>query len=139
MISLGVDWGRVRVGVAVSDGLGLMAHPAATLSGESPSRLAEELLRLAREHKAESIVLGLPRNMDGTEGESAAEVRRLAKRLEEAGCAVVLWDERLTTWEAERILVERVGRRGEKRKKAKDELAACLILQSYLDARRDVP
>ena len=136
MIILGVDWGRVRAGVAVSDELGLLAHPLETLPADSPRRLVEAVARLAETHRADAVVVGLPRNMDGTEGDSAREARRFAENLEsQAGRPVVLWDERLTSWEAERTLRESgAGRR--KRKESKDVMAACLILQSYLDAKR---
>ena len=137
MIILGVDWGRVRTGVAVSDELGLLAHPAALIEGRFGEALALELAGLARAHRAETIVLGLPLNMDGSEGESAAQARRLAERLREAsGVPVELWDERLTTWEAERLMAETGRKSPEQKKRIKDQLAACLILQSYLDSRK---
>lgn len=140
MIILGIDWGRARTGVAVSDELGLMAHPAAFIEEESPSKVAEELTRLAAHHRANEIVIGLPLNMDGTEGESAADVRRLAKRLEEStGLPVLLRDERLTTWQAERFLIEERGMSRQKRKKTRDQMAACLILQGYLDYKKSNP
>jgi putative Holliday junction resolvase len=137
MLILGVDWGRVRVGVAKSDELGLLAHPLTSLKGGSLAQVAEEMRRLAQEHRATAVVVGLPRNMDDTEGESAAEARRLAERLQAStGLPVRLWDERLTSWEAKQFLAR--GRRlsPAKRRQLKDQVAACLILQSYLNAQK---
>ncbi len=136
MIVLGVDWGRARAGVAVSDELGRFARPLASLPVSSQEKLSEDIVRLAEREGAGAIVLGLPRNMDGSEGESAAAVRRLAERLSSAGRAVELWDERLTSWEAERLLGAAGPRKRTGEKGAKDRIAACLILQGYLDARR---
>jgi putative holliday junction resolvase len=134
---MGIDWGRVRVGVALSDEMGLLAHPLATLQVSSLDALVRELSALAASHGAEEIVLGLPRNMDGSEGESADTVRRVAASLEQAaGRPVRLQDERLTTWAAERLLAEESPGRRSKRKPVKDQVAACLILQAYLDARQ---
>ncbi|MGQ0644847.1 MAG: Holliday junction resolvase RuvX [Elusimicrobiota bacterium] len=133
MIVLGVDWGRARAGVALSDELGMLAHPLAVVPVRSSRQLAEELGRLAREHRAGEIVLGLPLNMDGTEGESARAARRLAAALEAlTGLPVVLRDERLTSWAAERSLSPARGAAKER----KDQAAACLILQSHLDSKR---
>jgi len=136
MIVLGVDWGRARTGVAVSDELGLLAHPLKTLEEASLGKLADALSALARERGAVEILLGLPVNMDGTEGESAATVRRLGEKLTASGHAVVYRDERLTTWAAERLLTEEVGLAPAKKKRAKDQMAACLILQNYLDSKK---
>ena len=136
-IILGVDWGRARVGLAVCDGLGLMAHPAGMLAVKSFPALIESLALTAVEHRASEIVVGFPRNMDGTEGESAAAVRRFSEQLGAAtGLPIVLWDERLSTWEAEKLLVERPHLSRTQKKEAKDQIAACLVLQSYLNSRR---
>lgn len=137
MAILALDWGLRRVGVAVSDGLGLMAHPVGTIPAGPGAELAERVRRLAAERGADRIVLGLPRNMDGTEGESAARARRLAEDLRAAtGLPVDLWDERLTSWEADRILSGASRPSPEKRKMIRDTLAACLILQGYLDSKK---
>jgi putative holliday junction resolvase len=141
---LGVDWGRSRSGVAVSDELGLLAHPLTVLQTVSLEELAEELARLARDHRADEIVLGLPRSMDGREGDSAAVVRRLAGMVGERGISVSFWDERLTSWEAGKRLNAgaasrggRSGRSGRRREKGRTDMAAaCLILQGYLDAKK---
>ena len=98
--------------------------------------LGEELVRLIREHRVDELVMGFPRNMDGTEGPRAQLYREFARQLEEAsGLPVVLWDERRTTVDAHRILFE-AGQNAKKRKKTVDAVAASLILEGYLDARR---
>lgn len=131
---LGVDWGRRRVGVAVSDELGRMAHPLATLEPKSRAGLVKSLVDLARERGAAVIVLGLPKHMNGSEGESAAAVRALGAELEKAGLTVTYWDERLTSWEAEGRLREGGG--SLRTKGRVDRAAAALLLQSFLDNER---
>jgi putative Holliday junction resolvase len=111
-----------------------MAHPLKTVPFVSLEKLTAELSALARERGASEIVLGLPLNMDGSEGESARAVRLLAERLRQAsGLPVALSDERLTSWEADKRLSETArGRRPGRQ----DRAAAALILQAYLDARK---
>lgn len=134
-IYLGVDWGRRRVGVAVSDGLGLLAHPLGTLEDLSLDKVADRLVEWAKERQADGVVLGLPRHMDGREGESAEAARRLADQLIQRGLAVQFWDERLTSREAEDRL--RAGGASARRRRGKrDQAAAAVILQSFLDAAR---
>ena len=133
-VYLGVDWGRRRVGVAVSDELGRMAHPLQTLEPKSLAGLIHAITVLARERGASTIVLGLPKNMNGTEGDSAAAVRRLAGEFERKGLTVVFWDERLSSWEAESRLRERGGMGRSKGRV--DRVAATLLLQAFLDKRR---
>lgn len=133
-IYLGVDWGRRRVGVAVSDELGRMAHPLMTLEPKSLAGLVNSLTGLVRERGAAAVVLGLPKHMNGSEGESAHAVRQLAEKLETAGVTVNLWDERLSSWEAEGRLREGGGFAREKGRV--DRAAAVLLLQSFLDRRR---
>ncbi len=130
-VYLGVDWGRRRVGVAVSDELGRMAHPVSTLEPKSLTGLVQSLAALARERGVTAIVLGLPKHMNGAEGESAAAVRRLGAELERAGQNIVYWDERLTSWEAEGRLREGGG--SLRAKGRVDRAAAALLLQSFLD------
>lgn len=134
IIYLGVDWGRRRVGVAVSDELGRMAHPLATLEPKSLAGLVQTLAGLAKERRAAAVVLGLPKHMNGTEGESAGAVRTLASKLEAAGLPVIFWDERLSSWEAEGRLREGGG--FHKAKERVDRAAAALLLQSFLDKER---
>ncbi len=132
-----MDIGEKRIGLALSDETGTIAQGKGTYRRRA---LADDLRYLAariQEWGAERVVVGLPLNMDGTEGEQARMVRKFARALEEvAGVSVELWDERWTTAEAERVLLEAdLSRR--KRRAARDELAAVLILQSWLDAHRD--
>lgn len=137
-VYLGVDWGRRRVGVAVSDELGRMAHPVSTLEPKSLTGLVQSLAALARERGVTTIVLGLPKHMNGVEGESAVAVRKLAAELEGAGLTVTFWDERLSSWEAEGRLRE--GGVSSRAKGRVDRAAATLLLQSFLDHQRaDVP
>lgn len=134
-VCLGVDWGRRRVGVAVSDELGLLAHPLTTIEGASLDGVVDQLAALARDRRADTVVLGVPRNMDGTEGGSATAAALLGRRLGERGLRVDYVDERLTTIEAEERL-RAGGRSSRARRERRDQAAAAVILQSYLDARR---
>ena len=131
---LGIDWGKVRLGLAVSDESALIAQGLASLprSGEKKDMVA--IARYASEWQVREIVLGFPRNMDGTLGESARIVQLFAQRLESAlRLPVHLWDERLSTKIAESVLIE-AGTSREKRRGVVDKLAAQIILQGYLDA-----
>ncbi len=137
---MAIDWGRRRVGVALSDETATLARPLPTLDGSSPKRLLEELSAIAAKEEAGTIVVGLPANMDGTEGESAAEARKLGASLKERLPAVnvVFLDERLSTKEARDILIEH-GERARKKSGRVDQVAAALLLQSYLDGRASKP
>ena len=108
---LGVDYGRARTGLAVSDPEGRLAYPLQTLSFRGLDDLAARIAEHAAEHDASGVVLGHPRHLDGRPGELAGEVEGLAARLRARGLRVVLWDERLTTWEAERLLKEAPGKK----------------------------
>jgi putative Holliday junction resolvase len=131
---MGVDPGTVRVGIALSDELGITARPHATLERRTAAAAAEAIRALAAEHGVERIVVGLPLRMDGGEQASTADARDLASAIERAtGRPVVLWDERLTTAQAERALVEGNVRRKDRRRVV-DRVAATLLLQSYLDS-----
>lgn len=135
MTLLGIDWGRARVGVAVSDELELLAHPYETVPASSLDAVVQELCRLAGQRGARAFVLGLPLNMDGSEGDSARTVRALSEKLSAAsGKAVVLWDERLTSWQADQLL--RGSKKGPRRAGRQDQAAAALILQGYLDREK---
>ena len=133
---MAIDYGDARTGVAFSDASGLLAGDALVLPSRNPEKLRADLCRLAEERGAEVLVLGLPRNMDGSEGPRAEKSRALKRRLEEAGLRVELVDERRTTVEAHAILTE-TGRRGKQRKKRVDAVAASLILETYLNAHRE--
>lgn len=136
---LGLDYGTKTVGVAVSDGLGITAQEVETIVRKHPAKLRQTLARieaLAAEYEVQCIVLGYPKNMNNTEGIRAEETRQFQKDLERrTGIPVVLWDERLTTVESERIL-QKCGVRREHRKAVIDQVAAAIILQNYLDANR---
>jgi len=134
---LGLDLGSKRIGVAVSDEMGWTAQGLTVLNRHGGQRDLENIARLVKEQEVGEIVLGLPLNMDGSEGDQARRAREFAGKLEEhLGLPVHLWDERLTTWEAEGILKE-AGVDGRKRKQVVDKVAATLILKSYLKAREN--
>ncbi len=133
---LGLDYGSKTVGVAVTDPLGLTAQPLETIVRKEENKLRRTLARLealCREYEAERIVLGLPLNMDDTEGERALMTRAFGEKLRlRTGLPVVYEDERLTTAEAEEILREAKVPPGE-RKQYLDKMAASLILRSWLE------
>ena len=139
MNSIGLDFGEKRIGVAAADPLGLTARPVMVIERAS---LDEDIARIAaivQQRRAERIVLGLPLNMDGTVGPQARRVRRFAARLKRAlGLEIVLWDERLTTVEAEAVGQELAPapRERERRRRRRDAVAAAVILQDYLEAQR---
>jgi putative Holliday junction resolvase len=134
---IGLDYGTKTVGVALSDALGLTAQPIETITRKSSNKLRQTLARieaLINENQVEKIVLGNPKNMNNTEGDRVAETLQFKEQLERrTGLPVVLWDERLTTAESERILMAS-GVRRENRKSVIDQMAASIILQSYMDA-----
>ena len=130
---LGIDLGQARIGVAVSDELGMLAHPLETIPAgkEAARRIAE----IVREKNAERIVIGLPRHMNGTVGEGAADALAFSKKLQAlVPCEVVMWDERLTTMAANRALRDS-GRKTRNSRQIVDQVAAQMILQGYLDSR----
>ncbi len=133
---MAIDYGDAHTGVALSDPTGLLTGVTRTIHSRNPRVVLDELVRLIGEYQAEELVMGFPRNMDGTEGPRAQLYRDFARQLEEAsGKTVTLWDERRTTVDAHRILLE-AGQNAKKRKKTVDAVAASLILEGYLDARR---
>jgi putative holliday junction resolvase len=132
---LGIDVGSVRIGLAVSDETRTVASPVATVPNE-PRSLWTRLEREMEDRHVDRVVIGLPRKLDGTEGEAAAGARRFAAELEQRTTAAVeLWDERFTTTIAERSLIES-GVRRKRRREVVDSVAAAVLLQSWLDARR---
>ena len=134
---LGLDYGSKTVGVAVSDELGITAQAVETIKRESEGKLRRTLARieaLISEYGAGSIVLGLPRNMDNSLGERAEKTMAFQERLAaRTGLPVFLWDERLSTAEADRMLREAGRQEKRDRKEVIDQVAAQLILQGYLD------
>ena len=133
---LGIDYGRKRVGLAVSDEAAFLARPLDPyLRTRSLDRDLQQVAQLAKGFQAETNVVGLPLNMDATKGEMAHEVEAFVEQLRAtSGIQVVLSDERLTSAEAERVLIEGNVKRKD-RKQLRDGLAAVLILQGYLDSR----
>jgi putative Holliday junction resolvase len=132
---VGLDPGTRRVGVAVSDPGGLIAQPHSTIAAEPADTLAARLAAVIEEIGATRVVVGLPRRLDGTVGPEAKEARRLATELRRlTRRPVSLLDERLTSVAADRALREGGRRRAERRQLA-DQVAAALILQTYLDSR----
>jgi putative Holliday junction resolvase len=133
--ALGVDVGTVRVGLAGSDETGSIATPLRTVPRQPAARLWRELGEVVGERLPERIVVGLPRRLDGSEGESAVDARRVADELRvRTGLPVEMWDERFTTAAAQRALIA-AGRRRASRRETIDSVAAALLLQSWLDAR----
>jgi putative Holliday junction resolvase len=131
---LGVDYGSVRIGLAVSDPEHKIAFPLATYERRDSQQDAEFLLRTVAAEGVERIVVGLPIHLDGHEGTKAAEVRRFGKWLEEVtSLSVVYFDERFTTAQAEQLLWD-AGLSHKGRKARRDRVAAQIILQAYLDA-----
>jgi putative Holliday junction resolvase len=139
MRAAGIDLGKVRVGVALADELGLMAHPRPHLDGRDPRKLLTALAALAQSEGVELFVLGLPRNLSGTEGSAAKRARRFAEQLRAiSGVPVELRDEWLTTREASSRLREQ-GLDTRAARSRIDSAAAAVLLQSWLDARRNDP
>lgn len=134
---LAIDLGDVRSGVAVSDANEILASPIGIICEKDREALLQKILKIIGENDVKKIVLGLPKNMDGTEGDSAKKARAFGEMLnKQTGLKVVFQDERGTTLEASGYLnVSDV--RGKKRKKVIDSVAATIILQNYLDSKKN--
>ncbi len=132
-----LDLGAVRVGVAVTDDLGLMAHPRGHMAAKPRPAFLSALGELVAEERIGRIIVGLPLDMRGTEGEAARRVRDWAQAIADAtGCEVELFDERLTTVQAQRALTDS-GLKGKKARARIDEASAVVMLQAWLDARAE--
>jgi len=132
--ALGIDLGEARVGVALSDELGMLAHPLETIQVKA-GNVRDRIVAIAREKNVDTIVVGMPRNMDGSFGPAAIKAREFISGLETVSpCPVVPWDERLTTVSAERSLQES-GRKARDQRQVIDQVAAQILLQSWLDSR----
>ena len=130
---LGIDYGDARTGVAISDELGWTAQGLHTLHEHNPGAVADHIMQLIKEYLVDKIVVGLPRNMDGSEGFRGKATRGFVQALEQrTSLPIILWDERLSTVAASRSLSE-TNVRGKKRKAVIDTVAATYILQGYLD------
>jgi putative Holliday junction resolvase len=136
---LGLDHGTRRVGVALSDETATIAQPLEFIPAEPFAACLERIKLIAREREVATIVVGLPRNMNGTYGPAAEVARKFAAALEHAlALPVKMWDERLTSAQANRFLIE-AGMRRDQRKTKVDQSAAAILLQSYLDASAQAP
>lgn len=137
MIIMSVDLGKARTGVAVSDKNEGFAFPNTVITEYNEERLIDKLWEKAQELKAELIVVGYPKNMDGSEGFRAKECAEVAEKLKEkSGIDIVLWDERCTTVSAHNAL-NLTDTRGKKRKQTVDAVAAVIILEDYLNFRKN--
>ena len=132
---MGIDYGDARTGVAISDQLCSIVGSTAVVKSHNTEKAIADIVRMAKENSVGEIVVGLPRNMDGSEGPRAALCREFAEKLGEAtGLKIVMWDERRTTVEAHNILSQH-NYHGKKRKNTVDAVAASLILEGYLAFR----
>ena len=133
---MAIDYGDAHTGVALSDPTGFLTGTTTTIHSWRQEVVVDRLAQLIEEHRPDEVVLGFPKNMDGTDGRRADLYRGLAAQLEEAtGMKIILWDERRTTIDAHQILFNQ-GKDGRKRKKIVDAVAASLILENYLDFKR---
>ena len=132
-IILGLDIGDARTGVAISDELGIAAHPLCTIRRKSRKAVLAELQKLVTVHKVERIVVGLPLQLDGETGPQARKIKQFAEKLaQRVNLPIVFWDESFTTFEAAQIL-RATKKRRKKRKQVIDQVAAVLILEGYLE------
>ena len=141
---LAIDYGRARIGLAIADAGVRIAQPLSTLKRINRNEDTRRLREIAREHGVHQIIVGLPLRLDGTRGEMAEEAERFANRVrKQLGVSVELRDERLTSWEAERLLEEELGKKFRENKNARkknstdevtvDSMAAAVILREYLE------
>ena len=134
--ALGIDLGAARVGLALSDDLGMLAHPLETVLVKAVGNVAAYVAAIIAREKVTVVVLGLPRNMDGTHGPAAAKTKEFAEKLSAAAphCEIRFWDERLTSVAAQKALHE-TGRTVKNSRAVIDQVAAQMILQGYLDSQ----
>ena len=136
---MAIDYGDAHTGIAISDPTGFLAGFTTTINAYRPEAVAEQIAQLAAQHGAEELVLGHPKNMDGTRGPRAEKAEAMADMLRQVtGLPVVLWDERRTTIDAHQILFNS-GKNAKKRKKTVDAVAASLILEGYLTYKKSHP
>lgn len=134
---MSVDYGDVRTGIAVCDKFEMLASPVCSITQRNPDILIVEIAKLAEKYKPEQFVVGLPRNMDSSYGSRAEKCEEFAKKLSnETNIPYVMRDERLTTVSAHNAL-NTTNTRGKKRKAAVDQVAAVVILQDYIDFRKN--
>jgi putative holliday junction resolvase len=136
MRTLALDHGTVRIGVAVSDELGMIAQPLEFIPAEPLAAFLERLKTLVAEREVGRILVGMPRNMDGSYGPAAEKVKEFVRQLRETlSLPIQTWDERLTSVQAQRMLRE-AAVKGAKQRQKIDQMAAAILLQSYLDAQQ---
>lgn len=134
--AMALDYGLKRIGIAMTDIMQIMASPFDTIESVSLKKNAGKIIEIAKNNDVSTIVVGLPINMDGTEGEMAETVRKFIEEIKLiSDIEIVTIDERLTTAQAERMLIDEGDISREKRKGLKDKLAASFILQTYLDTK----
>ena len=132
---LGIDFGRARIGLAISDELRLLAHPLETISANKDS--ARRIVEIVRERKIDKVVIGIPKHMSGEIGKAAQEALEFAAKLRaQLPCPVETWDERLTTVAANRALSD-AGKKTRQTRNIVDQVAAQMILQGYLDREQN--
>ena len=130
---LGVDLGQARTGVALSDELRMLAHPLETIENRSAEKVARRVRQIVAEKEVDCVVVGLPRHMNGSLGPAAENAQQFVEKLRSLiSCEVVTWDERLSTVAAERALRD-AGKKTRETRNIRDQVAAQIILQSYLD------
>ena len=137
MRALGLDVGQKRIGVALSDPEGILASPLTVIDAADTEQAINNISDLCDQYQAERIVVGLPRSMDGTLGKQAEVVQQFIDRI--AGAVKITidtWDERLSSVEADRAMIA-AGTKKDKKKKLRDAIAAAIILQGYLDRKRN--
>ncbi len=134
---LGIDYGKKRIGISMSDIMGIVAQPFAVIESKGIKKDALELIRISKENSVSCIVLGVPVRLDTSEGEMAVLTKELAEELKTltSEIKIDIIDERLTTAQAERMLTEEANMSREKRKNVRDKIAATFILQTYLDMK----
>ncbi len=130
---IGLDIGKKRIGIAISDIMGLIAHPVETISREPESVAIEKIKQICKDNDVKKIVAGLPKNMNNTIGEQAQDCIQFAKNFEDE-FEIIFEDERLTSRQAEYILAQ-TGRKYTKNKQLVDLKSACIILQQFLDRK----
>ena len=132
-----LDYGRQRIGIAVSDSLGLTAQPVETLTGLNREELLKRVCALVEQMEVRKIILGLPLTLKGEKGNMAMEVEKFADKLyQKTGIPVILWDERFTSVQAQRIIHQKGGKPSRKKEDI-DLISAVLLLQNYLDFLRE--
>lgn len=132
---MGIDYGDARVGVAITDPLGITSQGLETVSNKVYDKMINRILELISEYKPQKVIVGLPKNMDGTIGERGEISKKFVEELKEKHNDIefILWDERLSTVQASRVLNE-TNTRGKKRKNVIDTVAASIILESYINS-----